>query len=662
MGVVAMKTLKGAKHNGLAGFREQAPAYSQAALKWVLSNPNVSCAVISFFEFQHVDEYLRASGAKLAPADVALLEEYDRQIAGSYCAPHCGACLDHCPEQLAIDDVLRYRMYFEDYGDQKEALRLYGALEKNASVCASCSAPCLGLVPGRHPDPGPHARRARAAVAGLSRTEGGMMRGICALVVLAWLAAAPRPPRGATAARPSGPARSPGRCPRREAAARRAAASRRASPRTRRRCRSRPGDVLRASTASPCSRTTCPRSSGRSATASSSRACASRSALASPTTRRRRSSRRPPRRAPARRSLDDDGGLRDYAAGLPFAPSRIAPGAPDAGLQWFWNVQQRYQAARLPRALPRDGPRRPDRARRALHRRDVQADPLAPRRPARRRTTSRRARGATCGWRAGCSSSRSRPRVRLAPVPERREPVSARRSDDLHAYLPQWRRVRRIERQPRRGPLHAELLRRRGAEPELPVGGGAGDAGGRGGRRRPSAATAARSRPSAAATRASSSARTSTRRRWSGSTTCSRRSTSRAPVWPAAPDRDFGPWGLSFASDRWDFRRALVIEATQREATDASENATQLIYVDLQTLQPLFIATFDVKGEMTNVGLFAGRWSEDRERLPALARRPGARGARRSTPSAPPSPTSPSRGAGAASPGTTSPPRPPTTR
>jgi aryl-alcohol dehydrogenase-like predicted oxidoreductase len=147
MGVVAMKTLKGAKHHGLAGFREQAEAYSQAALKWTLSNPDVSCAVISFFEFQHVDEYLRASGAKLAPEDVAILDEYDRQILGSYCAPHCGECLGACPEELAIHDVLRQRMYFEDYGHEKEAIRLYGQLAKNASVCASCSGPCLGACP-----------------------------------------------------------------------------------------------------------------------------------------------------------------------------------------------------------------------------------------------------------------------------------------------------------------------------------------------------------------------------------------------------------------------------------------------------------------------------------------------------------------------------------
>ncbi len=147
MGVVAMKTLKGAKHHGLEGFRSEADAYTQAALKWTLSNPDVSCAVISFFEMQHVDEYLYASGRAVSSRDLAILEKYDRRILGSYCAPHCGACLDSCPEDLPIHDVLRHRMYFEDYGWEKEAMRLYSRLERSASVCASCSAPCLGTCP-----------------------------------------------------------------------------------------------------------------------------------------------------------------------------------------------------------------------------------------------------------------------------------------------------------------------------------------------------------------------------------------------------------------------------------------------------------------------------------------------------------------------------------
>jgi len=147
MGIVAMKTLKGAKHHGLAGFREHADAYSQAAFRWVLSNPDVSCLVISFRQYQHVDEYLHASGGAATPADVAVLGEYDRQILGSYCAPHCGECLDRCPAALPIHDVLRYRMYAEDYGWEKEGIGRYARLARNASVCAECSAPCQGACP-----------------------------------------------------------------------------------------------------------------------------------------------------------------------------------------------------------------------------------------------------------------------------------------------------------------------------------------------------------------------------------------------------------------------------------------------------------------------------------------------------------------------------------
>jgi len=153
MGVVAMKTLKGARHHGLAGFRDDADSYAQAALKWVNSNPDVSCAVISFTELQHVDEYLYASGQRLEARDLAILRRYDEQILGSYCAPHCGACLDACPEGVPIHDVLRHRMYFEDYGWEKEAMQRYANLARDASACASCSAPCLGRCPVGIPIP-----------------------------------------------------------------------------------------------------------------------------------------------------------------------------------------------------------------------------------------------------------------------------------------------------------------------------------------------------------------------------------------------------------------------------------------------------------------------------------------------------------------------------
>jgi len=83
VGVVAMKTLKGAKHTNLAEFHREADSYAQSAFRWVLSNPNVSCLVVSFYEPQHVDEYLFASGSELTAQDHAVLRRYDEAIAGS---------------------------------------------------------------------------------------------------------------------------------------------------------------------------------------------------------------------------------------------------------------------------------------------------------------------------------------------------------------------------------------------------------------------------------------------------------------------------------------------------------------------------------------------------------------------------------------------------
>lgn len=147
MGIVAMKTLKGAKHNGLADFELEKDSYTQAAFKWVLSNSNVSNLVISFHNDQHLDEYLFASGQALHSNDIAILEKYDHLIAGTHCFQHCGACLNTCPSNVPIHDVLRHRMYFEDYGDQKQAMGLYAKLEQNASACIDCDAPCTGACP-----------------------------------------------------------------------------------------------------------------------------------------------------------------------------------------------------------------------------------------------------------------------------------------------------------------------------------------------------------------------------------------------------------------------------------------------------------------------------------------------------------------------------------
>ena len=149
VGVIAMKTLKGARATVLKDFADQSQAFSQAAFNWVLRNPDISGLVVSIRNFNQIDEYLYASGQSLGTSDLALLARYDQLIARDYCRPGCGACLDRCPSDVPVDDIFRYAMYFENYGRERDAMALYAALpsERDASRCASCPAPCQAACP-----------------------------------------------------------------------------------------------------------------------------------------------------------------------------------------------------------------------------------------------------------------------------------------------------------------------------------------------------------------------------------------------------------------------------------------------------------------------------------------------------------------------------------
>ncbi len=147
IGIVAMKTLRGSHHRGLLWSRDERDSFTQASFKWVLSNPSVSCLVISLWESAQLDEFLFASGQRPLASDHAVLQRYRDLTVGIQCRPHCGLCLDLCPEGLAIHDVLRHRMYYEGYGAQKEAIQQYGRLEGKADVCLGCDAPCRSACP-----------------------------------------------------------------------------------------------------------------------------------------------------------------------------------------------------------------------------------------------------------------------------------------------------------------------------------------------------------------------------------------------------------------------------------------------------------------------------------------------------------------------------------
>ena len=144
VGVVAMKTLMGARLNDMRPYERDGASYAQAAFRWTLSNPHVDALAISMTSETDINEFLGASGWQaLARGDRALLDTYAQLNGTSYCRHACNDCEGACPYGVPISDVLRTRMYATDYGDLTFARDEYAALPANAAACLACSGePC----------------------------------------------------------------------------------------------------------------------------------------------------------------------------------------------------------------------------------------------------------------------------------------------------------------------------------------------------------------------------------------------------------------------------------------------------------------------------------------------------------------------------------------
>lgn len=143
---VAMKTLKGAKgldENKLRG----KGTFAQASFKWVLSNPDVSCLVVTMNNLTKINEYIKASGKKFSSADEDVLKKYC--LEDKNCQIGCTQCESACDSSVKVSDILRYDMYFTNYGQEKDAMEKYSNLPASMKVsCADdCSASCEKACP-----------------------------------------------------------------------------------------------------------------------------------------------------------------------------------------------------------------------------------------------------------------------------------------------------------------------------------------------------------------------------------------------------------------------------------------------------------------------------------------------------------------------------------
>jgi predicted aldo/keto reductase-like oxidoreductase len=96
-------------------------SYPQAAVRWVLANPDFDTCIPTMASYSHVEEYVAASGQPLDRAALEMVARYREQASTRYCRVSCKECLSACPAGVAVNDVLRYGMYHEDYGMERMA-------------------------------------------------------------------------------------------------------------------------------------------------------------------------------------------------------------------------------------------------------------------------------------------------------------------------------------------------------------------------------------------------------------------------------------------------------------------------------------------------------------------------------------------------------------
>lgn len=149
VGVIAMKTLRGARLNDMRPYETGDVTFAQAAFRWVLSGGLADALIVTMKSPKMVDEYLGASGwGGVSQTDGALLARYERAQGSLQCRYGCDACGDACPEGVPIAEVLRTRMYAEDYADPELARSDYAALGAAASACVGCAhRACLDACP-----------------------------------------------------------------------------------------------------------------------------------------------------------------------------------------------------------------------------------------------------------------------------------------------------------------------------------------------------------------------------------------------------------------------------------------------------------------------------------------------------------------------------------
>jgi predicted aldo/keto reductase-like oxidoreductase len=132
LGVVAIKVIRGNVERG------EEPVNPVASLKWVLQDTNVHATIPGFSNFEEMNMDLSVmEDLGLTDAEMKDLKKED-SYSGLFCQG-CGQCIQQCPAELPIPDLMRAYMYMYGYRQPTLAHSLLKSLEFPGKGCEDCS-------------------------------------------------------------------------------------------------------------------------------------------------------------------------------------------------------------------------------------------------------------------------------------------------------------------------------------------------------------------------------------------------------------------------------------------------------------------------------------------------------------------------------------------
>jgi predicted aldo/keto reductase-like oxidoreductase len=151
LGLIAMKPLAGGRLADRPSFLRnkkftQGESLAQVSLRYVLSNPNITCAIPGMMRMQELKENLHVAREprKIKREEIKELMECVGEAGKGFCR-NCGYCLP-CPEGIPIPDIFRFEGYYDRYDLKAWAREQYQSLVVNANACSGCEQ-CLELCP-----------------------------------------------------------------------------------------------------------------------------------------------------------------------------------------------------------------------------------------------------------------------------------------------------------------------------------------------------------------------------------------------------------------------------------------------------------------------------------------------------------------------------------